>query len=140
MSAATTIKAISLWQPWATAMARRDKAIETRSWPTSHRGWLAIHAAKRRPDNVPRLFGEVPLGAVVCIAWMTDCVRTEKLHVSATEEEWGDYAPGRFGWITDPYCLIDLPTPIALRGHQGLFDWEVPEQIAELLRVREARG
>ena len=123
------IKAISLWQPWATAMARRDKAIETRSWPTSHRGWLAIHAAKRKLDNVPRSFGEVPLGAVVCIAWMTDCVRTEQLHPTATEEEWGDYSRGRWGWITDPYCLVDLAEPVLLRGRQGLFDWEVPEWI-----------
>jgi hypothetical protein len=42
------MKAISLWQPWASAIALGAKTIETRSWATSYRGPLAIHAAKRR--------------------------------------------------------------------------------------------
>ena len=41
------MKAISLWQPWASAIAAGVKTVETRSWPTSYRGPLAIHAAKR---------------------------------------------------------------------------------------------
>lgn len=41
------MKAISLWQPWATAMALGSKRIETRSWATKYRGPMAIHAAKR---------------------------------------------------------------------------------------------
>lgn len=41
------MKAISLWQPWASAIAVGAKHVETRSWPTAHRGTLAIHAAKR---------------------------------------------------------------------------------------------
>lgn len=42
------MKCISLWQPWATAIALGSKRIETRSWPTPYRGRIAIHAAKRR--------------------------------------------------------------------------------------------
>lgn len=41
------MKAISLHQPWASAVACGSKLIETRSWKTSYRGPLAIHAAKR---------------------------------------------------------------------------------------------
>src|SRR5689334_2818809 len=41
------MKGISLWQPWATAMAIGSKRNETRSWSTHYRGPLAIHAAKR---------------------------------------------------------------------------------------------
>jgi hypothetical protein len=41
------VKAISLWQPWASAIALGAKRIETRDWATSYRGPLAIHAAKR---------------------------------------------------------------------------------------------
>ena len=40
------IKAISLTQPWATLVAISAKEIETRSWSSPYRGWLAIHAAK----------------------------------------------------------------------------------------------
>lgn len=39
--------AISLWEPWATAIALDAKKIETRHWSTNYRGPLAIHAAKR---------------------------------------------------------------------------------------------
>ena len=40
------MKLISLWEPWATLMAIGAKQIETRSWSTPYRGWLAIHASK----------------------------------------------------------------------------------------------
>ena len=128
-----TIKAISLWQPWAEAMRLGLKRNETRSWPTSYRGWLAIHAAKRKPDAVPARFGTVALGAVVCITRLVNCVRTENVvnGLSEEEESWGDYSAGRWAWQTE--SLISLPEPIPLRGHQGLFDWELPEEIAKLL-------
>jgi len=40
------VKAITLWQPWASLWAAGIKRNETRSWTTSHRGPLLIHAAK----------------------------------------------------------------------------------------------
>ena len=44
------MKALTLWQPWATLVARGVKTIETRGWSTAYRGPLLIHAAKRSPD------------------------------------------------------------------------------------------
>jgi hypothetical protein len=41
------MKAITIWQPWATLIAIGAKRYETRTWDTSHRGPLAIHAAKK---------------------------------------------------------------------------------------------
>ncbi len=41
------MKALSLWQPWASAIACGSKTVETRHWQTKYRGPLAIHAAKR---------------------------------------------------------------------------------------------
>lgn len=43
-----TVKAISLWQPHASAVAVGAKLIETRHWATNYRGPIAIHAAKRK--------------------------------------------------------------------------------------------
>lgn len=43
------MKALTLWQPWASLVAHRIKTIETRSWSTNYRGPLAIHAAQRPP-------------------------------------------------------------------------------------------
>lgn len=43
------MKAITLWQPWASLIALGAKTIETRSWQTSYRGPIAIHAAASTP-------------------------------------------------------------------------------------------
>jgi hypothetical protein len=40
------MRCITLTQPWATLVALGMKKIETRSWATSYRGKLAIHAAQ----------------------------------------------------------------------------------------------
>lgn len=50
------MKALTLWQPWASAIAVGAKRNETRSWPAvssghAYRGWLAITAAKRTKDD-----------------------------------------------------------------------------------------
>lgn len=43
------MKTLTLTQPWSQLVALQKKRIETRSWPTSYRGRLAIHAAKGFP-------------------------------------------------------------------------------------------
>ena len=45
------MKAITLWQPWASLLACGAKEFETRSWATSYRGPIAIHAAARIFDT-----------------------------------------------------------------------------------------
>lgn len=100
------MKALSLWQPWATAIALGSKRVETRSWSTDYRGPLAIHAAKRcvkqemddlcfenhwigalhlesevfvtdtRIDLDRFLFG-MPFGSIVAVCRLIDCRETE---------------------------------------------------------------
>jgi hypothetical protein len=42
------VKAITLWQPWASLLARQEyKKYETRGWETFYRGPIAIHAAQK---------------------------------------------------------------------------------------------
>ncbi|WP_409029423.1 ASCH domain-containing protein [Gracilimonas sediminicola] len=41
------MKAISLWQPWASLMQTGAKQVETRSWSTNYRGPLLICSAKK---------------------------------------------------------------------------------------------
>lgn len=47
--------ALSLTQPWATLVAIGAKRLETRSWSTSYRGRIAIHASKGFPTEARRL-------------------------------------------------------------------------------------
>lgn len=42
------MKALTICQPWAWAIARGYKLVENRSWETHHRGPLAIHAGLSR--------------------------------------------------------------------------------------------
>jgi activating signal cointegrator 1 len=45
------VKALTLWQPWASLIALAEKKVETRSWATKYRGPLAIHAAAKLPPK-----------------------------------------------------------------------------------------
>ena len=43
------MKAISLWEPWASLVSGRHKLVETRDWYTKHRGDIAIAATMGIP-------------------------------------------------------------------------------------------
>jgi hypothetical protein len=140
------MKALSLWQPWASAVALGMKAVETRHWACSYRGPLAIHAAKRWTADerdlheievaAGRMPPALPLGAVVAIANLVAIQRTEALRSTLPNEEiyWGNYADGRFGWLLSD--IRPLAAPIPFRGAQGLF--EVPDELLGLTRATVA--
>ena len=133
------MKAISLWQPWASAIALGCKRIETRHWATHYRGPIAIHAAKRWTLEEREFAASVacrhdvrlrtpPLGAVVALAKLVACRRSEDIiaeGISDMEEDFGNYGPSRFGWILRD--IVPLPAPVPFSGHQGLFD--VPDAL-----------
>lgn len=131
------MRAISLWQPWATAIAVGNKSIETRHWPAKHRGWLAIHAARRWDADqrefaavehaLGRLPKRLPLGAIVAIARLVDVKPTEELELSIgpIEKIYGNYGPGRYGWIFEDVRPLDEPIPAL--GRQSFF--QVPDAL-----------
>lgn len=49
------MKALTIWQPWASLIACGAKQYETRSWATKYRGPIAIHAAMKDPCKLPLL-------------------------------------------------------------------------------------
>jgi activating signal cointegrator 1 len=137
------VRALSLTQPWATAIIIGVKQIETRSWYTSHRRCIAIHAAKGFPGwakefaatehTLGRLPGRFPRGAIIGLATIQDVRRTEALRgsISALERLYGDYDAGRWGWVlTD---IRALPEPITCKGALGL--WAVPQEIMALIKA-----
>ena len=134
------MKALSLWQPWASLIAVGAKRFETRGWATAYRGPLVICAAKRKitrdecdemdaPEflralNVESL-DELPLGVAVCLASLTACRSTESVVFGSDahrirEHAFGNFAPGRFAWRLDNVRPFARPIPI--KGAQGLFD------------------
>lgn len=133
----TPMKALSLWQPWASLVAAGVKIDETRHWSTDYRGPIAIHAAKTldvagAPDHLClSVFGQfwprtLPSGVVVCIAELYDCVQADRIagYVSRANLAAGNFAPGRFAWRLRN--IQALKTPIPVVGRQGLFNWTPP--------------
>jgi len=125
------VRAISLWQPWASAWVIGVKGPETRGWSTHYRGPLAVHAAVRwtadqrefaaTEHTLGRLPERLPLGAIVGVVDLVDVKPTDEavFGISPVEKLYGDYSPGRFAWFVEN-CR-PLPEPIPFRGHQSFF-------------------
>jgi hypothetical protein len=144
------MKALSLWQPWASAIWFGWKRIETRGWSTDYRGPLAIHAAKRWTAEERAFWAdaceeecfdpagyEMPLGAVICTVCLVDVRPTSELRglISAQEERWGNYSTRdaetgrlRHGLLFEG--LQRLPQPVPFKGMQGFFD--VPDSLLRM--------
>lgn len=133
------MRAISLWQPWASLWLTDAKTIETRSWYTGVRGPVLVHAAKRIERDVDSELASIceaefgadwrrtlPLGALVGRIYLEACAGTAYLSrkSSAQDLACGNFEPGRFGWIRSRE-VIEFVRPIPYRGQQGFF-W-VPE-------------
>lgn len=113
------MKALSLWQPWASLIAIGVKPEETRSWPPTSGlvgQRIAIHAAKKpieqategMPESVMLLIIKtlagtgldpmnLPLGKVVCTAVVGQPVRVKRL------------VPGNFngGSVRYPFVITE---------------------------------
>lgn len=141
------MRAISLWQPWATFIALGLKQYETRSWkpsPSAIGQPLLIHAAKRKMTaeeiqfviDLRSKFGSIiphpkesnfPLGALVAKAKLNRVLDSDhafKIIPSALELELGNYEPNRFAWhLSD----LEKLEPIPFKGSQGFFI--VPDEV-----------
>lgn len=115
------MKAISIRQPWAWAILHAGKDIENRSWSTTYRGELAVHATqldlgwsfpvgvKHPPER------DMVLGAIVGLVEMVDVIRCSS-------------SP----WFTGPYGFLlrnprALARPIICPGNSGI--WDLPKRL-----------
>jgi hypothetical protein len=147
------MKAISLWQPWASLWVSPRKVHDTRNWSTTHRGWLAVHAAKRWEDEIGEAlrdlledeFGKgwrdaLPLGAIVGAVnlvgvFPADRVHGEMLDAAACDDLMcGDFSTGRYAWRKSEFRRLREPIPFV--GKQGFF--EVPDDILTREMVSES--
>lgn len=132
------MKALTVRQPWAWAIACGGKDVENRSWSTSHRGVLAIHAASRwAPEEasveMARRTGayivRAPLSAVIAVA--------ELVHVCRPSGECGcgQWAiGGQVHWrLASPRPLAE---PVPCNGRPGL--WDLPDDVEAAVRDRLA--
>lgn len=135
------IKAITIYQPWATLKAKGIKRYETRSWKTSYRGPIAIHAggevfsryiisvnALAIMNKVPGFedLKELPRGAVIAVGNLIACHKMDKPFqdtLSDDERAMGNFGIGRYAW---EFADLVECEPIPAKGKQGLWSWTPP--------------
>lgn len=136
------VKAITVWQPWATLLATGQKHNETRSWKTSYRGEILIHAAKTDHSGIllhipmeelkhfqdAGVVNKLPTGAIIGKANLVDCFQIDEAYRRKLQREnpaelaFGDYTIGRYAWVMADAILFNKPIPA--KGKQGLWNWE----------------
>jgi hypothetical protein len=123
---------LSIQQPYAHLILAGVKRVENRTWPTDHRGRLAIHASRlavRSWEEVgfeddalvlPAL-AALPVGAIVGTVEVYDCLRDDEL-----PDEWlHDSFVGLDCWcwlLREPRALA---VPFPCKGKLRL--WESPK-------------
>lgn len=131
------MKVLSLTEPCATLIKGNIKKVETRSWKTSYRGELYIHASS---TNIPKewredkefmeLVKETPLnyGNIICKCNLVDCIYMTKEYVedmkNNNHQEYicGKYKEGRYAWILENIEVLD--NPIKTKGHLSIWNYE----------------
>ena len=139
------MKALTLWEPWATLVVGGAKGFETRTWRTHYTGPLVIHAAKRWTEEqsalcwsdgfqeaLAEILGGDPVprhrGCVLGSVRLVGCHPIDRRFAETVRQAHGDrellfgnWESGRHAWeLIDPERL-DEPIPWA--GEQGL--WEL---------------
>lgn len=143
------MKTLTLIQPWATLIALGEKRIETRSWKTSYRGPLLIHAGKKIDKVACEEYfikgmlqkhgyasDNLPTGLIIAKCELIDCIEIDLgtdgrnhiahlkngLRVDNNEYCFGDYTPGRYAWILDNIEILKEPIPA--KGKLSLWEFE----------------
>lgn len=136
------MKAITISQPYASLIASGEKWVENRTWATSYRGPLAIHAGKGTQYLTRRQLADFTVGAIVATCDLVACVELDSIREDTTTEcnqlevvgisreqlLAHEHAEGPWCWVLSEMRIVS--EPVRITGKQGL--WDVP---AELLRT-----
>lgn len=127
--------ALTLQQPWASAVRDLGKRTENRSWPAPKRAVgsiIAIHAGQTFHEDAADWLAartgrmltrsNVPLGAVVALARVIEVVQ------ESSDDMWFF---GPYGWVLDDVVAL---TPVPCRGRPHL--WTVPERVRQAIELQ----
>lgn len=132
-------------------IADNEKPVENRTWETTYRGELAIHAGQGTQYMTRREMQTqgVVAGAIVAVAKLAECV-----HIATLEDRFfrgmgyrqlskravsrlynHRFTEGIYCWVLD--FVRKLPNPVPCKGKQGL--WLLTSDIEEEIRRQLAR-
>ena len=141
------MKVLSLTEPFATLILNGSKCIETRSWKTSYRGELYIHASmtkmsKKDLENKELMSlvknTRMHFGYIICKCNLVDCVYMTKEYVEQIRnnnyQEYicGDYKEGRYAWILEN--VTPLTEPIKAKGQLSIWNYYNEFEIMNLMK------
>jgi hypothetical protein len=123
------LRAVTVRQPWAWAIARGFKDIENRSWyPRLDPGdELAIHAAAAAPtwEDVQRVTKLLGRRTEVPEEFDCGCVVATARFVRAVEASRSRWFGGPIGWVLER--VKPLREPVDCKGQLGL--WSMPARV-----------
>lgn len=148
------MRALTVQEPWASAIIYGPKDVENRPWATAHRGTLWIHAGKRvdwsaskdawlaaglPPPPSGRRFdrsawtASLPLGKVIGSVDLTGCHDDNDCYGPLQRPCNGQHPlcskwAARFRQHWKMTGKRPLPEPVPCRGSLGL--WKLPEDVA----------
>lgn len=126
-------KAITICQPYADLIARGEKRVENRTWPTSYRGTLYIHAGKSLEwlclDKGEKPPAGMVFGAIVAIATLRDCLHIDRIERREYDRKYPwlrehEHTNGEWCWVLDTVSPIG---PWPWRGARLLWDIDEDE-------------
>ena len=101
------MKALTIWEPYASAIAKGLKKFETRSWATKHRGALIIHSSikpvrKECLDLAQKYNIDISnRGKIILVADLVDCIKMTAEFINQQPEHelaFGNWQIGRYAW------------------------------------------
>ena len=138
------MKAITIQQPLAAMIGLGVKKIEYRTWETSYRGKLAIHASAKMTKEhaefckkksiitmlqpVVNRYGDLPLGKIIAVVDLVDIFPFTWHNLPkylAIEKRFKFPCENEYCWVLEKPRFLDEPIP--WKGQLGL--WEIPREI-----------
>lgn len=141
------MKVLSLTEPYASLIKEKKKFIETRSWKTSYRGELYIHASitkiPKECEEDPELMALVKntplnLGNIICKCKLVDCIYMTKEYVENMKKNnhqeyiCGKYEEGRYAWLLED--IIPLKNPLKAKGQLNIWNYYNEFEITNLMK------
>lgn len=132
------MKVLSIIEPYATLIKEEKKKIETRSWKTSYRGEIYIHASRTKisKENKKRLqFLDLKknyssnFGKIICKCELVDCIYMTEEYIKSMKENniqeytYGIYEVGRYAWVLKNIEALD--SPIEAKGQLGIWNYDL---------------
>lgn len=128
------MKVITIKQPFATLIAEGLKEYEFRTWKTSYRGEILIHAGKgvdkKAMERFKYLNLEYPSGCIIAKATITDCVYIDEEMKQKLQQKDDKVYYGVINkdsnWKGYGFKLenVEKISPIEIKGKLSLWNYE----------------